>query len=187
MSESGIDNGQNLAYNGRRGETYVRTDEFRNLQAESQRMSDEDTKLYHTGSKQLDDEVRRRLSRTFGLELKSANSKRIYSIRTLLNPKTNNNVNIYEGVDGSLFHDCFEISRKYLRNGELVDLHEVKTTEDGIGYDDCDNYLSEDGLSGFSITPDGDLISVFNLNTEKGFLKTIAPPYSGVSSCKSIS
>ena len=175
VSQEGIDNNQEMVYNGKRGETYVTTDEFRSLQAESQRMSDEDTKLYHSGSKQLDDEVRGRLSRAFGLEIRSANSKRIYSIRTLLNPKTNKEVNIYEGVDGALFHDCFEISRKYLRNGELVDLHEVKTTEDGIGYDDCENYLSEDGLSGFSITPDGDLISVFNVNAEKGFLKTIAP------------
>lgn len=179
LSKSSLDNETDLVYNVsgnfERGDGYVRTVEFRKLQAESQRMSDEESKLYHSGSKQIDDEVRGRLSRTFGLELRSANSERIYSIRTLLNPKTNNNVNIYEGVDGSLFHDCFEISRKYLRNGELVDLHEVKTTEDGIGYDDCDNYLSEDGLSGFSITPDGDLISVFNLNAEKGFLKTIAP------------
>jgi len=170
-----IDNSQNLVYNGERGETYARTDEFRNLQAESQRMSDEDTKLYHSGSKRIDDEVRGRLSRAFGLEIRSADSERIPNIRTLLNPKTNKNVNIVEGVDGPLFHDIFEISRNYLRNGELVDLHTVETTEDGIGYNDCYNYLSEDGLSGFSITPDGDLISVFNLNTERGFLKTIAP------------
>ena len=176
LSENSLDNSKNLVYNGERGEGYVATDEFRNLQAESQRVSDEDTKLYHSGSKQIDDEVRRRLSRAFGLEIRAANSERIHSIRTLLNPKTNNNVNIVEGVDASLFHDCFEISRKYLRNGELVDLHDIETTEDhGIGYKYCDNYLSEDGLSGFSITPDGDLISVFNLNAEKGFLKTIAP------------
>lgn len=70
-----------------------------------------------------------------------------------------NQFNIYEDVNGALFHDCFEIARKYLENGELVDLHDIKTTEDGIGYDDCYNYLSEDGLSGFSITPDGDYIS----------------------------
>ena len=172
----GLDNQPNLVYNEKRGDTYARTDEFRNLQAESQGMSYEDTKLYWSGSKQLDDEVRGRLSRTFGLELRPADSERIHSIRTLLNPKTNKNVNIVEGVDGSLFHDVFEISRKYLRNGELVDLHGIETTEEhGIGYNECYNYLSEDGLSGFSITPDGDLISVFNLNTERGFLKTIAP------------
>jgi hypothetical protein len=83
--------------------------------------------------------------------------------------------NIYEGVDASLFHDVFEVTRKYLKNGELVDLHEIETTEDGIGYNDCYNYLSEDGLSGFSITPDGDLISVFNASKKGGFLRAIAP------------
>lgn len=175
LSKPDIDNSQNLEYNGERGENYVRTDEFRSLQAESQRMSDEDSQLYHSGERKIDSEVRGRLSRAFRLELRPTNSKRVYSVRTLLNPKTNNNVNIIEGVDGSLFRDIFEISRKYLKNGELVDLHEIETTNDGIGYNDCYNYLSEDGLSGFSITPDGDLISVFNLSAEKGFLKTIAP------------
>lgn len=179
LRESNVDDNDNTWYNKEKKvkeQNDVRTEEFRKLQAESQRMSDEDTKLYHSGSEQIDNEIRRRLSRTFGLELRSANSKRVHSIRTLLNPKTNKNVNIVEGVDGSLFHDVFEISRKYLRNGELVDLHENESTDDhGIGYKYCENYLSEDGLSGFSITPDGDLISVFNLNAEKGFLKTIAP------------
>ena len=68
----------------------------------------------------------------------------------------------------------FEIARSYLRNGELVDLHGVNTTDDGIGYKDCFNYLSQDGLSGFSITPDGDLISVFNTSNKKGVLRAIA-------------
>ncbi len=175
FTDEKIDFVNNVKYNNKRGENYVRTDEFRSLQAESQRMSDEDSQLYHSGERRIDSEVRGRLSGAFRLELRPTNSKRIYSVRTLLNPKTNNNVNIIEGVDGSLFHDIFEISRKYLKNGELVDLHKIETTEYGIGYNDCYNYLSEDGLSGFSITPDGDLISVFNLSAEKGFLKTIAP------------
>ena len=175
FTDEKIDFANDLQYNNKRGENYARTDEFRRLQAESQRMSDEDSQLYHSGERRIDNEVRRRLSGAFRLELRSTNSKRIYSIRTLLNPKTNNNVNIIEGVDGSLFRDIFEISRKYLKNGELVDLHEIETTNYGIGYNDCYNCLSEDGLSGFSITPDGDLISVFNLSAEKGFLKTIAP------------
>lgn len=79
-------------------------------------------------------------------------------------------------VDANTFHDIFEVARKYTRNGELVDLHSVETTEDGIGYEDCENYLSADGMSGFSITPDGDLISVFNADaSKKGFLRAIAP------------
>ena len=56
----------------------------------------------------------------------------------------------------------------------MVDLHDVETTEDGVGYNDCCNYLSEDGLSGFSITPDGDLISVFNASEKGGFLRAIS-------------
>lgn len=168
-----LDNAPKTVYNDNRGDGYARTDEFRNLQAESQRMPDEEIQQYHAG-REIDPEIRGRLSRAFELELQSAGSERNYSVRTLLNPKTGKQVNIVENVDGALFHDVFEIARKYLENGELVDLHAVETTEDGIGYDDCDNYLSEDGLSGFSITPDGDLISVFNLSDERGFLKTIA-------------
>lgn len=172
-----LDNSNDVGYNNtinREVNSYEPTDEFRRLQEESRRMSEEEIQQYHAG-KELSDEIRRRLSGTFKLELESSNSERFYSVRSLLNPKTNNKISLYEGVDSSLFHDVFEIARCYLENGELVDLHEVNTTEDGIGYKDCLNFLSKDGLSGFSITPDGDLISVFNLNSEKGFLKTIAP------------
>ena len=143
-----------------------RTDEFRELQKRSREMSGEDTSLYHTGSKKIDDEVRGRLSRAFRLELNSAGGKRIYSKRTLLNPKTNKAVTLLE-VEGELFHDIFEISRCYLRNGELVDLHD--------DYNNATCYLTEDGLSGFAIENDGNLVSVFNLSDERGFLRTIAP------------
>ena len=164
-----LDSEQGAEYNNNRGDTYARTDEFRRLQEESQRMSDEEVQEYHSG-RELDPEVRGRLSRAFKLELRSGGSKRNYSIRSLLNPKTNKTVGLIENVDGSLFHDVFEMAQKYLE-----DVHGIETTEEGIGYNDCYNYLSEDGLSGFSITPDGDLISVFNLSGERGFLKTIAP------------
>ena len=87
----------------------------------------------------------------------------------------NTQFNMYEGVEPELFHDVFAVARKYLENGELVDLHEVETTDDhGVGYKYCYNYLSDDGLSGFSITPDGDLISVFNAGEKRGFLKAIS-------------
>ena len=42
-------------------------------------------------------------------------------------------------------------------------------------YDNCTCYLSDDGLSGFAITKNGDLISVFNCGTKRGFLYAIAP------------
>lgn len=150
------------------------SDDFRRIQEESRRMSYEEIQQYHKG-KELDDEIRRRLSRTFKLELQSSRSKWNYNIRSLLNPKTNKQTNIYENVDGNLFHDIFEIAKKYLENGELVDLHDVKSDEYSTGYEECICYLTEDGLSGFAITKSGDLISVFNLNNERGFLKTISP------------
>jgi hypothetical protein len=174
---NGIDSDKNLAYNGTRGESYARTDEFRNLQAESQRMSYKDTQLYWSGSRKIDDELRGRLSRSVKqVLLDSGYDGRSDDSRLLSVSAKGNQFNIHKSVDAELFHDVFEISRKHLQFGELVDLHEVETTEDhGIGYKYCDNYLSEDGLSGFSITPDGDLISVFNASGKKGFLRAIAP------------
>ena len=164
--------GQQLWYNNKRGEEYVRTDEFRSLQAESQRMSDEEWNFYLRGGKNED--VRRRVSTVLQRQMDAwRSSGGTHNGRLRLSGK-GNQFNMYEGVDPSLFHDIFEVSRKYLQNGELVDLHEIETTEDGIGYNDCYNYLSEDGLSGFSITPDGDLISVFNASDKGGFLRAIS-------------
>ena len=142
-----------------------RTDEFRRVQEESRGMSDREIQEYHSG-KELSQEIRGRLQRTFELELHTARSLRNYSERTLLNPKTNKNILLLE-VDGILFHDVFEIARNYLENGELVDLHNE--------YNNATCYLTEDGLSGFSIENNGNLVSVFNLSSERGFLKTIAP------------
>lgn len=162
-------------YTDNEGGHYERTDEFRRIQAESQRMSDEDAQSFHSGSKQLDNALRRRLSRAFRVELYAERSRLNLGVRTLLNPKTGKSVSIVNNVSGGVFHDIFNVARNYLENGELVDVHDIKTTTESIGYEDCTNYLSEDGLCGFSITPNGDLISVFNVSGEKGFLKTIAP------------
>lgn len=79
-------------------------------------------------------------------------------------------------MDNKVFHDVFEIARNFLKNGEFVDLHESETADGNIGYNDCECFLSEDGLSGFAITKESkDLISVFSLWKESGFLKTTAP------------
>ena len=179
LSNSPLDNGTDLVYNVNgdlsRGDGYARTDEFRRLQAESQRMSDEDTKLYHSGSRKIDEGLRANFARVLRGQIHAYRNGLRNDDGILRLSNEGNEFNMCKSVNGSLFHDCFEISQKFLRNGELVDLHEVKTTEDGIGYDDCDNYLSEDGLSGFSITPYGDLISVFNASGKGGFLSAIAP------------
>lgn len=65
-------------------------------------------------------------------------------------------------VNPTVFHDIFEINRAYLKYGELVDLHE--------DYTGCKCFLSDDGLSGFVIEDNGNLVSVFNNNEKKGFL-----------------
>ncbi len=160
-----IENKSSIAYNKiKKGE---HSNDFRRIQEESLGLHEEEISEYHGGKRTLDETLRRRLSRAYELELHSRRSGRNYTQRTLLNPKTNTNVQILENVDGQVFHDIFEINRKYLKNGELVDLHD--------NYDDCTCYLSEDGLSGFAITKEGDLVSVFSLSKEGGFLKTIAP------------
>lgn len=66
-----FDNNQNLVYNGSRGERYVRTDEFKRLQAECQGMSDEDIQLYHSGNKQIDEKLRADIARVLRAQIYS--------------------------------------------------------------------------------------------------------------------
>lgn len=158
------------------GREHGTNDEFRRIQEESRRMSDEDTELFHSGNKKIDENLRSVLSRVLGRRVESVCGRRGNGNgRITVNDGKGTSYNLYQDVDGTLFHDVFEISKNYLRNGELVDLHGVETTQDGIGYNDCYNYISDDGLSGFSITPKGDLISVFNASGKPGFLWSIVP------------
>lgn len=152
---------------------YERTDDFRRIQAESQAMSYESWNFYLRGGK--NEAVQRRVASVLRGEMDAwSRSGGSYNGSVTLQGK-NTQFNMYEGVEPELFHDVFAVARKYLENGELVDLHEVETTDDhGVGYKYCYNYLSDDGLSGFSITPDGDLISVFNAGEKRGFLKAIS-------------
>lgn len=175
-SQENVANIPNNEYNNDRGNEYGRTDEFRRLQEDSQRMSDDDIQLFHSGSKQIDDGLRGRFSRSVkSIFLEAENNGVSYDNGILSLNAKNNDFTMHEGVNGALFHDVFEMAKNYLKYGELVDLHEITTTDDGIGYNDCYNYLSDDGLSGFSITPTGDLISVFNASGKSGFLRAIAP------------
>lgn len=140
-----------------------RFDEFRRIQEESRRITKEEQQLFNSGNKEIDESLRRRLSRTYESILKTRSSFASDGHGLLDNT---GNFKIIKDVDGNLFHDIFEINKKYLKYGELVDLHD--------NYNDAICYLSEDGLSGFAITKDGDLISVFNLNNKKGWLRAIA-------------
>ncbi len=147
---------------------YEPTDEFRAIQEESRGLSHDEIKAFHDDSKQVDEKLRNRLSDVFKRELESRSSRLQYASQLLNNPKTNKQLKLYQNIDADTFHDIFEIVQKYLPKGDAVDIHEASD------YINNKNYLTSDGLSGFSITPEGDLISVFSLG-ETGFLRTIQP------------
>lgn len=159
------------------GENNHDGNQFTRLLETSRRLLEE--RSWSERSRALDETLRRRLSGVLRLELGRRHNSETDGRRanewTHLKLKSKyGDINIYGNVDGQTFHDVFEIVRTYLKNGELVDLHNAKTSDDEIGYNDTENYLSEDGLSGFSITKEGDLISVFNNSDRRGWLKTIA-------------
>ena len=164
-----LQNESNNIQEKERVNNYEPTDEFRAIQEESRGASREEVELFHNGSKQIDEGIRDRLSRIFERQiLSSSGSNRDVNALSLINPKTNKQLKLYQNIDADTFHDIFEIVHNYLPKGDAVDIHETSD------YINNKNYLTSDGLSGFSITPDGDLVSVFNLG-EKGFLQTIAP------------
>ena len=151
----------------RKAESNVRTNEFRELQEASRRLSNKDVEAFHNGSKTVDDGIRRQLSMVFRREISNTNGLLWNGNTSVVNAKTNKKFDIIKNVDAKLFYDIFEIVQKHLRSGDAVDLHSVQD------YKNTKNYLSEDGLSGFSITKEGDLISVFSLSKGGGFLQAI--------------
>jgi len=149
-------------------------DDFRRIQEESRRISNQEQQLFHKGSKEINETLRTRLSRILKRELatRSAINSNGYALSVI--EGKGNSFEIYSNVEPQVFHDIFEINKTYLKFGELVDLHNVESSTDEVGYNDCQNYLSTDGLCGFSIAPDGNLISVFNANlNKKGWLDAI--------------
>ena len=136
--------------------------DFRRLQAASLRLSDDEVKSFHDGSKEPNEGVRRLLGSVLGREISCVSSSDGNDVQLLKHPKTGKSFEMIEGVNPKLFHDVFQVVRQYLYSGDAVDLHD--------DYSDCKCFLSSDGLSGFAIEPDGNLISVFSL--KKGFLST---------------
>lgn len=61
------------------------------------------------------------------------------------------------------------------KNSWMVDVHKRFTDSDGKGYAQMRCYLTKDGKSGFAITKDGDLVSVFSRSGKKGALDRIIP------------
>ena len=160
-SVNGIDNLNERGNNN----LYERTDEFRRLQEESRREFNQSS--WEERSSRNDETLRRRLSNYFERELDSRGYNSSSSNAILLNSDKGTSFRFYQNVEPSLFHDIFEISRTYLLNGELVDLHD--------DYTNCQCFLSSDGLQGFAIEPNGNLVSVYNLDkSKKGFLSAIS-------------
>lgn len=144
-------------------EEYKATDEFRRVQEAVRKGSQGQRKSIYDGD--LSTDQRQRLANVLRGQLGSINSFIHGSSRTVTNQRKGTSFNIHSEVNPQLFHDMFEVVRYYTQNGELLDLHD--------DYSDAKCFLTEDGTAGFAIEPDGNLVSVFNLGTTKGFLSAI--------------
>ena len=123
---------------------------FRDIQNESRAFVNKEG--WGKSSKRLDENLRERLRGTLQQELDSRGYNDSYNNGILKLTGSGNEFTIYENVDGETFHDIFEISRAYTQYGELVDLHDATSDENGIPYSQCDCYISADGMQGFAIT-----------------------------------
>ncbi len=147
---------------------------FRDIQKACREMSQGELQSYREKGAELNERVRAGLRDVFQRRVRAGSAGNRNGNALRLISKSGEQFNIVE-VDATTFHDVFEICRCFLENGELVDLHDIKSTADTIGYEDMTNYIADDGMSGFAITKDGDLVSVYNLGTKRGFLSAIAP------------
>ena len=131
-------------------------------------MSLGDIQAFHDRSRRLDGWERRILAGAFERRINATGNSVRKKYKSLVNPSNNSQLVLVENVDAQTFHDIFEIVQKYLPNGDAVDVRPV------ADYQNTKNYLTSDGMAGFAMTEEGDLISVFNLGSP-GFLKTIKP------------
>ena len=144
---------------------YKQTDEFRRVQEAVRGSGKEASRGRSVFEGYLTPDQRQHLADVLERQLGSIDSFIHGSSRNVINQKHGTSFNIHSEVNPTLFHDIFEVVRYYTKNAELVDLHD--------DYSDCKCYLSEDGTTGFAIEPDGNLVSVFNLGTTRGFLGAI--------------
>ena len=70
-------------------------------------------------------------------------------------------------VDAKTFAEVFSLNRPYIFHGEYT----APAAEND--YENAENFLTSDGLAGFSISSDGWLMSLFSNTEEKGFLRAI--------------
>ena len=164
-SAENLDNSKKSSNFAANNENYERTKEFRELQERSLGLSQSRISEYQSGRTKLSDEDRRRVGGIFQRLMESERNGGRNAEWTNLTGK-GSTFKVAQ-VNPAIFHDVFQICRNYLPNGELVDLHD--------SYADCKCFISEDGLCGFAIEPNGNLISVFSLNPsdKRGFLYAI--------------
>ena len=146
-------------------EEYKATDEFRRVQEAVRGSGKEGSKAQSVFNGHLTRDQRLRLANVLEGQLESISSFVGGSSRTVTNAEKGTSFQVYTDVDPKLFHDIFEVVRYYTPNGELVDLHD--------DYSNAKYFLTKDGTAGFAVEPDGNLVSVFNLGTTKGFLNSI--------------
>ena len=156
--------------NTQNGEEYKSTDEFRRVQEGSHKFLEKGVSVFQRGERQLDDKDKERIGRVLGGLLGANSNGGWHGVQShLTHTNKDNSVGHFNvgRVSGKLFHDIFETVRTYLPNGELVDLHD--------DYSEAKCFVTDDGLCGFAIEPDGNLVSVFSLspNSNKGFLYAI--------------
>ena len=154
---------KNLKENGT--EEYKTTDEFRRVQEAVRGSGKEGSKAQSVFNGHLTRDQRLRLANVLEGQLESISSFVGGSSRTVTNAEKGTSFQVHTDVDPKLFHDIFEVVRYYTPNGELLDLHD--------DYSNAKCFLTKDGTAGFAVEPDGNLVSVFNLGTTKGFLNSI--------------
>lgn len=91
-----VANSQEMVYNTPQKEEGY--DEFEQLQRESEELSDEEKQLYRSGSREIDDNLRRRLSTVFERRLESSRSSNSDEARVLTDPQSGNTFDVYENA-----------------------------------------------------------------------------------------
>ena len=170
VKDDTINNNNLRSENKKQNGEYKATDEFRKVQEGSHKFSEKGVSSFQLRERELNDKDKERIGRVLGGLLGANSNGSWHGVQShLTHTNKDNSVGTFNvgRVDGKLFHDIFETVRIYLPNGELVDLHD--------DYSEAKCFVTDDGLCGFAIEPDGNLVSVFSLSpsTNKGFLYAI--------------
>lgn len=158
--EENIDNSQQKEYNESVNEKEGEANDLRTIQERGNSLSKEEHDALYGGDKSgikgIRDNIKRVLQPRMESIIRSNNDSR--------KPLKNG----FAEVNNNDFEQIFKANHPYLRNPDTV------TPYGAEDYKNNKNYLSEDGLSGFSITQNGDLISVFNNSGKPGMLQRIS-------------